>query len=90
MATVYTSVDIDVDIEIDEFVDSCTERDIQMLVRYLSNEGHLSKFKGIKDESKMTAIEVEYCNMLNTLMDKYVQISVEDLQTIETLYDKYR
>ena len=33
MATVYTSVDIDVDIEIDEFVDSCSNRDMQMLIR---------------------------------------------------------
>ena len=90
MASIYTTVDIDVDIEIDEFVDSCSERDIQMLVRYLSNEGHLSKFKDIRDESKMTAIEIEYCNMLSTLMDKYIQISVYDLQTIETLYDKYK
>lgn len=90
MASIYTTVDIDVDIEIDEFVDSCSERDIQMLVRYLSNEGHLSKFKGIRDESKMTAIEIEYCNMLSTLMDKYIQISVEDLQTIENLYGKYK
>ena len=35
MATIYTNVDVDVDIEIDEFVDSCSERDIKNLIRYL-------------------------------------------------------
>ena len=35
MVTIYTTVDVDVDIEIDEFVDSCSERELQMLVRYL-------------------------------------------------------
>ena len=89
MATVYTSVDIDVDIEIDEFVDSCSNRDMQMLIRYLQESGHLSNLN-VKDESKMTADEIEYCKMLSTLMDKYIQISVEDLQTIENLYKKYR
>lgn len=89
MATVYTSVDIDVDIEIDEFVDSCSNRDMQMLIRYLQEEGHLTKFN-VKDESKMTADEIEYCKMLSTLMDKYIQMPVGDLQTIENLYTKYR
>ena len=89
MASIYTTVDIDVDIEIDEFVDSCSTRDMQMLIRYLQEEGHLSNLN-VKDESKMTADEIEHCNMLSTLMDKYIQMSVEDLQTIENLYNKYR
>jgi len=89
MATIYTNVDVDVDIEIDEFVDSCSTRDMQMLIRYLQEEGHLSNLN-VKDESKMTADEIEHCNMLSTLMDRYIQMSVEDLQTIENLYNKYR
>ncbi len=39
MASIYTTVDIDVDIEIDEFVDSCSTRDIENLLKYLSNQG---------------------------------------------------
>lgn len=89
MATVYTTVDIDVDIEIDEFVDSCSNHDMRNLIRYLQESGHLSNFN-VKDESKMTADEIEHCKMLSTLMDKYIQMSVEDLQTIENLYNKYR
>lgn len=89
MATVYTTVDIDVDIEIDEFVNSCSNRDMQILIRYLQEEGHLSNLN-VKDESKMTADEIEYCKMLSTLMDKYIQMSVEDLQTIHNLYNKYQ
>lgn len=89
MATVYTTVDIDVDIEIDEFVNSCSNRDMQILIRYLQEEGHLSNLN-VKDESKMTADEIEYCKMLSALMDKYIQMSVEDLQTIHNLYNKYQ
>ena len=89
MASIYTTVDIDVDIEIDEFVDSCSNHDMRNLIRYLKELGHLSNLN-VKDESKMTADEIEYCKMLSTLMDKYIQMSVEDLQTIENLYNKYR
>jgi hypothetical protein len=89
MASIYTTVDIDVDIEIDEFVDSCSNHDMRNLIRYLQESGHLSNIN-VKDESKMTADEIEYCKMLSALMDKYIQMPVEDLQTIENLYNKYR
>jgi ribosomal protein S8 len=89
MATVYTSVDIDVDIEIDEFVDSCNDRDIKNLLRYLSEEGYLNKFN-IKDETKMSANEIQFRDKMSLLSDKYYQMSVEETELIENLYNKYR
>ena len=89
MASIYTTVDIDVDIEIDEFVDSCTDRDIKKLLKYLSDTGHLSKF-GVPDETKMTAQEEKFVEQLSTLSSKYIQMTVEEIQFIETLYKKYR
>ena len=89
MASIYTTVDIDVDIEIDEFVDSCSDRDIKKLLKYLSDTGHLSKF-GVPDESKMTSQEEEFVGQLSTLSSKYIQMTVEEIQFIETLYKKYR
>ena len=89
MANIYTTVDIDVDIEIDEFVDSCSERDIKDLIRYLFECGHLDKFK-IKDESKMTSNEIEFRDKLSLLSDKYYQMSVEEIEMVGNLYNKYR
>ena len=88
MATIYTPVDVDVDIEIDEFVDSCTDRDIKKLLKYLSDTGHLNKF-GVTDETKMTANEIDFRDKLSFLTGKYYQMSVEEIETIETLYKKY-
>lgn len=89
MATVYTTVDVDVDVEIDEFVDSCSDREINALIRYLAESGHLGNHK-VKDESKMTANEVEFNDKMSLLSEKYYQMSVEDIQMIENLYNKYR
>lgn len=89
MATVYTTVDVDVDIEIDEFVDSCSDKEIKALLRYLGESGYLGSNK-YKDESKMTANEVEFNDKMSLLSDKYYQMSVEDIQMIENLYNKYR
>ena len=88
MTTIYTNVDVDVEIEIDEFVDSCSPREMKTLINYLQSEGHLGKFN-ISDESKITANEIEFRDKLSFLASKYHQMSVEEIETIETLYKKY-
>jgi hypothetical protein len=89
MATIYTTVDVDVDIEIDEFVDSCSERELQMLVRYLQEAGYLDK-SNIRDESKMTSNEIEFRDKMSLLSDKFYQMTIEEAELIENLYNKYR
>jgi hypothetical protein len=89
MASIYTTVDVDVDIEIDEFVDSCSERELQMLVRYLQEVGYLDK-SNIRDESKMTSNEIEFRDKMSLLSDKFYQMTIEDSEIIEKLYEKYR
>jgi hypothetical protein len=89
MATIYTTVDVDVDIEIDEFVDSCSERELQMLVRYLQEVGYLDK-SNIRDESKMTSNEIEFRDKMSLLSDKFYQMTIEDAEILEKLYEKYR
>ncbi|MFM7987767.1 MAG: hypothetical protein ACKPKO_51490, partial [Candidatus Fonsibacter sp.] len=81
--------DVDVDIEIDEFIDSCSKREIENLINYLQSEGYLDKLN-IKDDSKMTANEIEFRDKMSSLTDKYYQMSVEEIEMIETLYNKYR
>ena len=89
MTTIYTTVDVDVDIEIDEFVDSCSERELQMLVRYLQEVGYLDK-SNIRDESKMTSNEIEFRDKMSLLSDKFYQMTIEDAEILEKLYEKYR
>ena len=88
MASIYTTVDVDVDIEIDEFVDSCSDREMKNLIDYLQKGGYLGKFN-IKDETKMTANEIDFRDKLSSLSDKYYQMSMDDIDTLENLFNKY-
>jgi len=91
MPTIYTNVDVDVDIEIDEFVDSCSERNIKNLIMYLAQSGHLKpSLSTYIDETKMTAGEADFHDKMNILATKYHQMSVEEIDTIENIYNKYR
>jgi hypothetical protein len=89
MATIYTSVDVDVDIEFDEFVESCSNREIQLLISYLAEMGHLGRNK-VKDDTKMTANEIEFSDKMLLLSDKYYQMTTEEIEFLETIYNKYR
>jgi hypothetical protein len=89
MPTIYANVDVAVDFEVDEIVDSCSDREIKSLIRYLAESGHLSKFKVI-DESRMTAGEIEFYEQLIALSEKYIQMTKEELELIESIYNKYR
>ena len=89
MPTIYANVDVDVDFEIDEIVDSCSDREIKSLIKYLASAGHLSKFK-VLDESRMTANEIEFNEQLITLSEKYYQMTKEEIDLITSLYNKYR
>ena len=89
MATIYTSVDVDVDIEFDEFVESCSNREIQLLISYLAEMGHLGRNK-VKDDSKMTSNEIEFGDKMLLLSDKYYQMTTEEIEFLETIYNKYR
>jgi hypothetical protein len=89
MPTIYANVDVDVDFEIDEIVDSCSDREIKSLISYLASAGHLSKFK-VLDESRMTAGEIEFNEQLIVLSEKYYQMTKEEIDLITSLYNKYR
>ena len=90
MPTIYTYVDAEVDVDIDviEFVDSCSEKEMKELINYLTKEDYITGLA--KDESNMTSGEIEFNNQISLLSDKYYQMTKEETDLIESLYNKYR
>jgi hypothetical protein len=91
MPTVYTYVetDVDVDIEVDEFVSSCSPREIKELVQALIEDGHIKTSSIVPTPDRMTAQEIEFSEMLSLLSQKYHQMDVTEISMIEELYKKY-
>lgn len=92
MPTVYTYVetDVDVDIEVDEFVSSCSPREIKELVQALIEDGHIKTSAVAPSPDRMTAQEVQFGEMLSLLSQKYHQMDVNEINMIEEVYNKYR
>jgi len=83
------------DIEIDEFLNSCDRRDIKELIVALVEDGHLPKnvlnIEGnVKKESEgVGKMEKSFKEKLETLSKVYYSLSSEDEEVLEKIFQKY-
>ena len=80
-----------VDVDVDEFVSSCSKREIKELIECLVEDGHLEKNQFVKQpDDKKGVLEEEFLNKLEVLSTKYYSMSGEEVEFIDNLYNKYR
>ena len=85
------NVDVEVDIDVDDFLSECSSREIKELINALIEDGHLKRHPLIPDyEDKLGKTEEEFLNKLHIISTKYYSMSQEELDTIDNLYNKYR
>jgi len=84
-----------VDIDIDDFLWSCSKRDITDLIDALVEDGHLPKglinHKG-KLNQEYTGkgrLEEDFLDKLEKLKDKYYSLTSEEEEFFERLFKKY-
>ena len=86
---------LDLDIEVYEFVRACSKRDIKELIEELIEDGHLPKdiynAKGeVKKElNRKTSSEIDFEDKLERLKIKYYSLTKEDEETLEKIFKKY-
>lgn len=86
---------VDIDIEIYEFVRSCTKREIQELIEELIENDHLPKDvinkKGDvkKEMSRKTNSELVFAEKLDKLKEKYFSLSQEEELSLNNIFNKY-
>lgn len=80
-----------VDVDVDEFVSSCSKREIKELIDCLVEDGHLEKNRlVVQPEDKKGVLEEEFLGKLELLSTKYYSMSEEEVNMIDELYNKYR
>jgi hypothetical protein len=83
MPTFYTE---DVDIDPEEFVDSCSTYEKKELVKILAKEG----YSDTSEVDSNSPLEIEHMDKCDLLANRFYSMSSEDLELLETLYNKYR
>lgn len=78
--------DVEMDIEIEEFVDECTTGEISILIKYLKKEGHLS----LDDyNSNETLLDIEWAKIIEKISgNNRLRLSTEDEEIIRKIANK--
>jgi hypothetical protein len=85
------NVDVEVDIDVDDFLSECSNREIKELISALIEYGHLEKHPLIPgQDEKLGVMEKEFLGKLQTISTKYYSMTDEELEMINNLYNKYR
>jgi hypothetical protein len=82
--TQYT--DIDIDIDVSDFVAECSEREIKHLVKILQKEGYLTPDNIINNSDNI--LDIEYKTALNKLYNKRIYLTLDEEQFIKQLANK--
>ena len=76
------------DVDVDEFLSTCGQREIKELIKKLVKEGHIKK-SDILNETKMSSGEQVYENKLDKLHGMWNRLSKEDEEIIIKIADKF-
>ena len=81
----------DIDIDPDEFLDSCNKRERDELIDILVEDGYVIRVSdsGMPMSKDGSSLEDEHMGKCMTLSQKFYSMSSEDLEVLETLYRKY-
>ena len=86
MPTLY-NIEADVDIDPIEFIESCSNRDITKIIKYLVKNKYISDES--YEDSKKGIWENDFIEKLNSLKTKYYNLSKDEIEIINTICNKY-
>jgi hypothetical protein len=85
---------IDIDINVDDYLSSCSNRDIQELIKTLVEYDYLpssvlDETGNVPDPIKRGHDETEFIQKLEKISEKYYSLSSEEEEFFDKLFKKY-
>lgn len=82
-------IDIDVDIEVDEFLNSCDSREINEVITWLKEEDYLSnKYEIAVSEKESLPVQM-FMENLDKIAQNYYQLTNEEQELIEKIAKQF-
>ena len=79
----------EVEVEVDEFLESCNKSDIEKIIEYLVEEGHISEFAIANFTRQQSVTEVEFEESLKKLQGNWNRLSSSDEQAILKIANQF-
>jgi hypothetical protein len=81
-------VDVDVSIDVDEFLANCSKSEIESIIDYLIDENIINESSLVSSNSR-SIIEDQWIENIQKLQSLYLTISKEDEDIIKSIINKY-
>lgn len=78
----------ELEVDVDDFLSSCTKSEIKKLIEALQEDGWLVK-ESVAQTDKMNLLDEEWLNVTNKLNNIRLRLSVEEEQTIKDIVNRY-
>ena len=78
----------ELDIEVGEFLDSCSRREIDELLDYLVEDGYLDK-KSLTKPKQKSVLEEEWDETINKLSENRLQLTKEEEEIIRSIVKRF-
>lgn len=79
----------EVEVEVDEFLSSCNQREIREVIDKLKEDGHLSNINVPIPENEQLISDKNWNQTCQKLSEIRLQMSTEDIEVIENILKKY-
>ena len=90
MPTFYQDVEAEVDIDVEEFVDSCSGREIEKLIRYLVEEGSLSKTLTTYTQTQNLSLnDTLWYETIEKIRSNRLTLTDEEIDIIENIAKRF-
>jgi hypothetical protein len=86
MPTFYKDVEAEVDVDIEEFVDECSDREIQILIRYMVEEGKLT---GYGPSQNLSVNETIWYETIEKIRSNRLTLTDEEIDIIENIAKRF-
>jgi len=80
---------IEVDIDVDNFLNECGYSEITYVIEWLQNHGHLEKEEATKASNRVSIPEQEFQDALDVLYDKWNMMNNEETDLIINISKRY-
>jgi len=78
----------ELDIDVDEFISSCSKSEIKELIEALQEDGHIGKDSVIQEEN-MNLLDEEWLKVTNKLNTIRLRLSPEEEELIKEIVNRY-
>jgi hypothetical protein len=90
MPTFYQDVEAEVDIDVEEFVDSCSGREIEKLIRYLVEDGSLPKTLTTYTQTQNLSLnDTLWYETIEKIRSNRLTLTDEEIDIIENIAKRF-